>query len=124
MTATAGEVFVGTKKGDIRATVGFQQPDDDVLVSIVTLGSREVTVRAYPNPAIDQLYVDLTETGGAITDLQLLDLLGRVLIRRQVTTDLMELPEISRLAGGTYFLRGSDRVGKSYALGTVLITPH
>lgn len=124
MTATAGEVFVGTRRGDVRATVGFQQPDDDVIVSLFTIGQRRITVRAYPNPAVDRLTVDLTNADGLLTEVLLLDLHGRTLLRRPVTSSLLELPEAARLPGGTYFLRGTDETGQHYTLGTILITPH
>lgn len=124
MTATAGEVFVGTKKGDILATVGFQQPDDDVLVSVLTIGGREVTISAYPNPTIDQLTVNLGEAQNDVTEVQLLDLQGRVMLRRLTTTSILQFPEVIDLPGGTYFLRGIDRNKLPLHLGTVLITPH
>lgn len=121
MTATAGEVFVGTQLGDIKATVGFQQPDDDVMVNVFTLGEREITVRTYPNPTTDVVFVDLTEARGEILELELHDLHGRQLLRRRVTTNLTELTEVARLAGGSYFLRGYDHAGRPYLLGTIMV---
>ena len=124
LTAHAGEVFVGTKRGDVRATVGFQQPDDDVLVSVVTIGTRRLTVRAFPNPTIDHLTVDLAEAEDLLTELQLLDLHGRVLIRRRVTGLRVEFPTIGQLPGASYYLRGLDAAGRPYALGTILLNSH
>lgn len=124
MTATAGEVFVGTRRGDVRATVGFQQPDDDVIVSLFTIGQRRITVRAYPNPAVDRLTVDLTNADGLLTEIHLIDLHGRTLLRRAANTSLVEIPEVAKLPGGTYFLRGTDQTGQAYSLGTILLTPH
>ena len=124
MTATAGEVFVGTRRGDVRATVGFQQPDDDVLVAVVELPGRSVTVRSYPNPATERLYVDLTAAADLFGEVLLLDLYGRPLIRRRVDAPIITITAIAELPGGTYFLRGTDREGRAYSLGTVLVTPH
>ncbi|MEM6770975.1 MAG: hypothetical protein AAF597_10355 [Bacteroidota bacterium] len=124
MTATAGEVFVGTKKGDVRATVGFQQPDDDVLTSILTIGDRQITVKAFPNPTIDQLTVDLGEAHNEFTEIQLLDLNGRVIARKTVQLAILHFPEVVKFPGGTYFLRGLDRQHRPLHLGQVIVTPH
>lgn len=124
MTATAGEVFVGTQKGDIQATVGFQQPDDDVIVSILAFGDREITIKAYPNPTIDRLTVDLGDAVNDISEVHLLDLHGRQMISRKTTSRLLQFPEVVNLPGGTYFLQGIDQAGQPHGLGTILVTAH
>lgn len=124
MTATAGEVFVGTQNGDVRATVGFQQPDDDVTVSILAFGERRIPVKAYPNPTTDRLTVDLGEAASELSEVALLDLHGRVMLHRTVSASLLLFPEVADLPGGTYFLRGTDLTGTTHGLGTVFVTTH
>jgi len=121
MTATAGEVFVGTRRGEIKATVGFQQPDDDVMVNVITIGQRQITVRTYPNPTTDVVFVDLTQARGEILELEINDLHGRQLLRRRVLNDLTELHDVARFAAGTYFLRGYDQAGRPHNLGTIVV---
>jgi len=58
-TASVGEPISGTVNGDIIATTGFQQPDDDVITSTIEVGSQWLTVSYFPNPAKEWLPLTL-----------------------------------------------------------------
>lgn len=127
MTATAGEVLVGTQRGDIKATIGFQQPDDDIRTAVVTVGNQEYNIEAYPNPTTSTLNVSLGEAAKAFQTIELLDVWGRALIHRRadnVFSATLHLPEVADLPSGSYFLRGVDRQGQPHILGSIVVATH
>lgn len=127
MTATAGEVFVGTQQGDIKATVGFQQPDDDIRTALVTVGEKTYTINAFPNPASTSLTIEMGSAAKDFRSLELLDVLGRVMIQRRTDSTFsttIELTEVSTLPSGNYYLRGLDQFGQRHLLGNIVIATH
>lgn len=124
-TGHAGEAFVGTVDGTVRATVGFQQPDDDVTVSVLHAGGRGFAVRAYPNPVVDDLTVQLAASAPLVTELYLLDLYGRPVLRQPTGRQpVVVLRDAGRLPSGVYLLRARTTAGDLARLARVLVVPH
>ena len=123
-TGHAGETFIGTVDGDVRATVGFQQPDDDVAVSVFTIGGRALTVRAYPNPVVADLTVQLDAAAPFVTELFLFDLHGRPVLRQPTGLQpVVVLQNAGRLPSGMYLLRARTTAGDLAQLARVLVVP-
>lgn len=123
-TAHAGETFIGTRDGDLRATVGFQQPDDDVTVATVSIRSRQFDVTTYPNPASRSLTVELNEAAPFINSLMLYDLYGRPLLRQETYhATSVQLTSLDRFPSGIYLLRGRAATGELVHLGRVMLVP-
>lgn len=125
-TAHTGEVFNATVLGGLNATVGFQQPDDDVLTSILTVNGRTYEITAYPNPVMETLTLDFGTPITELAEVQLIDTYGRTILSRLLTNQPSRLswPEVGQLPSGSYFLRARSRAGQVHSLGTIIVAAH
>jgi hypothetical protein len=74
------------------------------------LFDKEGTILVYPNPARDELKIDLSDgspanAGLRIENVQILDLTGRIMVNDQLSTN--NTINISRLSAGMYILRAT-----------------
>lgn len=125
-TAHTGEVFNATVFGDVEATIGFQQPDDDVLTSQITLNGRTYEVNAYPNPVREVLTLDFGASINTLKEVHLIDNYGRTILSKKLIDHQPQFQwaAVGSLPSGTYFLRAQAQSGQFYSLGTIIIATH
>jgi hypothetical protein len=72
-------------------------------------------VAIWPNPAQDIVYVEIENNTKSI-EIQVIDLLGRVVLRQQNNNQTIQALDVSHLAAGGYFVQLSmtDAIGKVY----------
>jgi|GEM_PF-3512172 len=126
--ASFGESVIGYQRGDIVITVGFHQTDNDQqerrIGSIVPENETdtEISVRAYPNPTVERLSVDLGEYKEKFTELRLIDVYGRIVKQHSVSgNQIITFRQLNQLPNANYFLQGIDDEGKLHKLTTVLV---
>jgi hypothetical protein len=86
--------------GDCDLYVGNENPLNKPLIKV------------YPNPAVDQLYIDIKEIDGGDVYFQLFDLLGRE-INTQVISEKFSTISLKALTPGMYIysiLKGPKKV--------------
>ena len=124
-TAHAGEFLIGTYRGDLRATAGFQQPDDDITVATISVAGQNIVVKAYPNPTAETLTVELAEAAPTVTEIRIYDPYGRQLLEQPTNrTARVHFPNVGRLPSGMYFLRARMTNGELLYLTQIIVTPH
>ncbi|MEL6695555.1 MAG: T9SS type A sorting domain-containing protein [Bacteroidota bacterium] len=113
LSYTVGETVIhtGTSNANI-LTQGFQQPDTTVTTFLdPQLG--EVNLTLYPNPATDQLFLDLEGKSQAQYRVKIFDMRGRqVIAERTVTGDSRSVFDVSDKAKGTYLMLIQSVQGK------------
>ena len=98
---TFGEMMATTFEHRDELCQGFQQ----AWAVITAIGSvpTEMDIKVYPNPTIDILHVEVS----AKTDLQILDLHGRVVMSLHLAAG-NEMIDVTELPAGTYIIRCMD----------------
>ena len=115
---TIGEPVVETFTSsgqDIILTQGFQQPlpEDFVIGVSEVYGVGNMSFNLYPNPAVNNVRIDLSYDKSTSLNLQLIDLLGRVLYEADI--DVLKAQQssydlnISNLSQGMYLIRLTDQ---------------
>ena len=123
-TAHAGEWLTGTSRGeDFAVTAGFQQPQDAVLTSIVDLAGMEHTVTVFPNPAVESFTVDLGAAAAHFDLLEVVDVWGRVVLSRELTTGRPRegFTDLGSLPSGTLHLRARQKNGTWHPIGRLVL---
>ncbi len=104
------ETFTGTA-GNVILTQGFQQPED-FGVGITEVKAGNLFANLYPNPTLNDVTLDLTYDQTAILELQIVDLLGRVLYEAELDVVTGQMKsfnlDISSLVAGMYLVRVTD----------------
>jgi hypothetical protein len=67
------------------------------------------TIRVWPNPAVNQVQVEVREN----SDLELLDQFGRIFYRAKIMPGYPQYVNVEKLPRGVYILRFLDMSGKS-----------
>ena len=69
----------------------------------------------YPNPAVDQLHVEVSEAGAGETTISLLDLKGKVALTQKITTttNLVTVLAVDQLQAGVYVLNINTPKGRT-----------
>jgi hypothetical protein len=98
---TFGEMMTTTFEQGNELCQGFQQAWA-VLTAIGSIPT-EMDIKLYPNPTIDILNIEVS----AKTDLQILDLNGRVVMSLHLAAG-NETIDVAELPAGTYFIRCMD----------------
>jgi hypothetical protein len=103
---TVGETAIETISGSGNTiTQGFHQPKYTVVALDEPLIA-EIGIRVYPNPASDQVYMDISRGEESTLKVQLIDLTGRILDARSTLLMQDKLTfDLSQVAVGQYFLR-------------------
>jgi len=98
---TLGEMMTTTFEQEDVLCQGFQQ----AWAVVTAIGSilTEMDIKVYPNPTIDILHVEVS----AKTDLQILDLHGRVVMSLHLAAG-NEMIDVTELPAGTYIIRCMD----------------
>ena len=115
MSATIGEPVTATFiSGSFTLSQGFQQGEKLPTVGIKDQLQTLVTYTLYPNPAREQLTLELNSDQWLQLQLQVIDLRGKVVLAGQdiqVSGFTSQQLNVSRLAAGTYLLRLSTQDG-------------
>lgn len=116
---TLGEAVIETlQQGSNILTQGFQQPNYDAIVSVLLVGNKQIIVKAFPNPATDEVSISFSELISepfllAITDAQGKKL-GNYTLKETENKIL-----IDNFANGIYFLNIRTQTGKTTSLQIV-----
>jgi hypothetical protein len=109
---TLGEPLTSTLiAGASQVSQGFhQQYFDNVSISPLFAGSYDL--KAFPNPATDQVYLQIKRNDRRPLRARLIDLHGRVLQETSTreASDLLHF-DLRRIAVGTYFLQVTTQQG-------------
>ncbi|TXF90537.1 hypothetical protein FUA23_05420 [Neolewinella aurantiaca] len=128
--ASFGETMIGYEEGDIVITVGFHQPGSLGVEN--NLGNRpgiqapeevvDVSVKAYPNPTISSLTVDLGPLYEDFRELRLVDVYGRTLVTRRINAqEQVTINQLEDLPNANYFLQGITKDGRLHQLSTIMV---
>ncbi len=90
---------------------GGAECEEEVITSTREVADISTDIKVYPNPVTDKLYVEGQEI--SIATLTIFDLQGRVVRSHIETSDQTEI-SVDRLPSGTYALKITDRLGKTY----------
>ena len=86
-----------------------------VTVSTVGIVEGQVSnlpVQVYPNPTTGQLVIEMSEIGNRTSEIQIYDIVGKLLQSKIVNLQSEIILDISHLANGMYYLKIEDRVVK------------
>ncbi len=103
---SVGQLFVGspTGTGGI-VTEGVQQPYEIFIVTeIENPYAVDLSLSAYPNPAIDNLNLQVESIQNSDLSYLLTDLNGRVLSMSNITETITQI-DMSKLPSATYFVK-------------------
>ena len=106
---TIGQTVSQTFSADtLMLTQGFEQGEVSVTPISEGLKTLEADVRVYPNPVQSRLSVDFHSSGNETVRLRLMNLSGRVVLNRAVTSfsNTHEI-NLSQVPSGTYLLKVS-----------------
>lgn len=111
---TVGEVLVQTISGNYSLiSEGFHQ-DSVVTTGIHEELAEDQSIKIYPNPTVDQLTFEITQNTTREVNVDLVDMLGRVLNTQSMNSTHAALVfDLSQLADSYYFLRARTPSGKS-----------
>lgn len=85
-------------------TLTFGPDSCEVTTSVSEIHSADDVLNIYPNPAHNEVIVEMSDSGGKVRVVQVLDLSGEVLYQKNgVTTDRLTIG-VQDLATGTYFV--------------------
>lgn len=101
---TIGEPVIATQvQSAVILTQGFHQPGDDFTTVIAEVMDPQAEVLAFPNPARDQVVVQVQGVAGAGA-IELFDAAGRT-VREPSSFNNSVTLDVSALASGTYHAR-------------------
>jgi hypothetical protein len=98
----SGLVYFRIKQVDLSGQFGLS------AVKFVEFSIGE-TIRVWPNPAVNQVQVEVREN----SDLELLDQFGRIFYRAKIMPGYPQYVNVEKLPRGVYILRFLDMSGKS-----------
>jgi hypothetical protein len=108
---TMGEPVVDTYENqDAQLTQGFQQPTY-TIVGIYERENLDISIKAYPNPAVDYVNILVTDSKSEKRTIHLLDASGK-LIANYVMTESKQKVDLSHLPVSNYLLIVSDTNGE------------
>ncbi len=89
---------------------GCMTTDSINAVTVVSINQNmEINYRVFPNPVSEQIYVE--QESNSWMELNLIDVLGRVILHRETNLKISSLPT-NQLASGTYILQIKDSEGR------------
>lgn len=118
LSSTTGELIVNTSiQGNFMLTQGFQQPEkEDFAVGTTSVNNLQVNYQLFPNPATDQLNIDLQTDGRVELTLTLFNLEGRKIKVQSIDIQSVakEKWDISNLPTGQYYLNFSGLKNQNF----------
>ncbi|MEM6378165.1 MAG: T9SS type A sorting domain-containing protein [Bacteroidota bacterium] len=104
-----GELFFETYKGDIHLTQGFHQAYNIIINSLTETETPTNHFRIFPNPAVDQFFVEPTQAGTSNRAI-LFNLIGQPM--QQLIIDGRTAVDLTNYASGMYLLQIIGENGK------------
>ena len=109
--SSVGEVVVGSySDGNFYINQGFIQADSWQFVSVEEDANTDEAISIYPNPAVDQLTVEITKNGSGFR-LTVFDYAGK-LVQDSQFLGLRQTLNISQWSSGLYFVVLTNKEGK------------
>lgn len=116
---TLGEAVIETlQQGTNTLSQGFQQPDYTGVVSILPLEDKQIMVKAFPNPATDEVSISFSELISEPLLLVIIDSQSKN-IGNYTLTEKENMLSIANFANGIYFLNIRTQTGKATTLQIV-----
>lgn len=103
-SVTVGETMVETYDGEVTLTQGFQQTDQLWPLGI-ELKETDLNLTVFPNPAMDELTIQLDPTSTSDFSISLFDMHGKELRSENVTSSNSHTLNMRDVAAGIYVLR-------------------
>jgi glucuronoarabinoxylan endo-1,4-beta-xylanase len=109
---TPGIDLSGTAQVIVALTDGTEVREVKFYVVVQsTVGTQELTIQSlkvYPNPALDKLFIDIPESG--LEELIVTDMMGRALIQRKIGSELRIQVNLESLQSGLFIVTlGNDQ---------------
>lgn len=86
------------------------QPKKVVTTAVINHGGQDNSVKIYPNPATDQVTVELSSQSVSKSQIEIIDITGRIVIAQDFSTRSSNV-DISQLSAGEYIVRITDDQG-------------
>lgn len=80
------------------------------ITAVINHGGQDNSVKIYPNPATDQLTVELRSQSLSKSQIEIIDITGRIVIAQDFSTRSSNV-DISQLSAGEYIVRITDDQG-------------
>ena len=116
LTVDGSEYGAGTRTFWIRVSKGECYASDTIVINFIESGDIYVaeesmpTLNIYPNPASN--FVNIVSETGEISEVQVYDLTGRMVVNRRVDEETLTL-NVASLVDATYFVRVIYTDGKA-----------
>jgi hypothetical protein len=91
---------------------GIQRPVKITTTSIIK-SENNISFKAYPNPATDDLYLEINESLNEKLIYKLYDLQGKVLLQNKMLLPITQI-NMSSFSAGTYFIQINNSQNKHY----------
>jgi len=113
MSYSIGQVEYRTNSGSNASIAeGVQQPYEiSVITGINKARGIKLSVKAYPNPTIDNIVLEINNIDFASLDVQLYDMNGKLLQSQTVKSKRTQIP-MENLVSGIYFLKVRQKHGE------------
>ncbi len=91
--------------------MGYGIPDFMAANQLLTIIEEDAfssaDIRIYPNPFNDYIYINFENVSGSITNIEILDILGKVIYKKAVNEDdkILFMNDLSVIKSGVYFVR-------------------
>jgi hypothetical protein len=107
---TAGEFAITTISNSTNImTQGFHQPFINYYVSVQENSGNQVQVDIYPNPVVDQLYIEVSNAKDEDLRICMYDILGQLVVDESAKSDMTGMIRanfnMTDLSTGNYFVR-------------------
>lgn len=113
LSNTVGEPVTATlSAASTTLTQGFQQPNYEVISNVLESTESNLKVKVYPNPSIGLIQIEITNDQGKHAQLNITDVLGKMLLIQNLNFSETNTVNINHLASGNYFFRITDAQGK------------
>jgi len=112
LSTTVGETATTTLSiSTTTLTQGFQQPEYDVINSVVETVSKSLQIKVYPNPAESNITIDIVSDENSNAKLTVVDMLGKVLLQQPLSFNTANAVNLNHLPSGQYAFKITDTKG-------------
>jgi hypothetical protein len=114
---TRGMSFVSTDGGDANKipvlTIVIQ---GQKLADVLPAPQVQQSISVYPNPAVDQMTIDLSQIQEPVSSIRILDISGSVFLEKKIENDSQQLKvDVSNLHSGIYLLEMITPSGRKFS---------
>ncbi len=112
LSATVGETITSTlNAGNTTLTQGFQQPEYEIINSVIESEGKLLQIKVYPNPTESNITVNILSDEQDVAQLIVIDVLGKVLFQQALSFNKDNIVNLNHLASGQYAIKITDTKG-------------